>query len=164
MTIQRVEHVVVVVDDFEAAISFFVEVGMEMDRGTTPVEGDWVAVGLDAVRVEIAVVRSPDGHGGHQLTKFHDPTASTAEPNAPANTFGLRPIMFRCRRHRRRHSPHTGSWRALVGEMAPYEDRDQLCYFRGAAVIIALAEQVRQSQRHFAGRSRPDGSGDGPRR
>jgi len=65
VTIQRMDHVGVVVDDLEAAISFFVELGMELDGGTTPVEGDWLdrVVGLDDVRVEIAFVRAPDGHG-----------------------------------------------------------------------------------------------------
>ena len=77
------DHVGVVVDDLEAAISFFVELGMELDGGTTPVEGDWAdrVVGLDDVRVEIAFVRTPDGHGRLELTKFHNPTATTAESN-----------------------------------------------------------------------------------
>jgi catechol 2,3-dioxygenase-like lactoylglutathione lyase family enzyme len=90
------DHVGVVVDDLGAAISFFGETGMELDGGTTPVEGDWVdrVVGLDDVRVEVAFVRTPDGHGRLELTKFHNPTATTAESNAPANTFGLRRIMF----------------------------------------------------------------------
>src|ERR687897_2287263 len=79
MTIQRMDHVGVVVDDLEAAISFFVELGMELDGGTTPVEGDWVdrVVGLDEVRVEIAFVRTPDGYGRLELTKFHNPPATT---------------------------------------------------------------------------------------
>jgi catechol 2,3-dioxygenase-like lactoylglutathione lyase family enzyme len=96
VTIQRKDHVGVVVDDLEAAISFFVELGMELDGGTTPVEGDWVdsVVGFDEVRVEIAFVRTPDGYGRLELTKFHNPPATTAEPNAPANTFGLRRVMF----------------------------------------------------------------------
>jgi hypothetical protein len=67
-----------------------------LDGGTTAVEGEWVArvVGLDDVRAEVALVRTPDGHGRLELTKFHNPSATTAEPNAPANTFGLRRIMF----------------------------------------------------------------------
>lgn len=90
------DQVSVVVNDLEAAIAFFVELGMELDGGTTPVEGDWVdrVVGLDEFRVEIAFERTPDGSGRLELTKFHNPTATTAEPNAPANTFGLRRIMF----------------------------------------------------------------------
>ncbi len=95
MTIQRMDHVGLVVDDLEAATAFFVELGMEQE-GEAPVEGRWVdrVVGLDDVRVDVAMVRTPDGHGKLELTKFHNPVATTAERNAPANTLGLRRIMF----------------------------------------------------------------------
>jgi catechol 2,3-dioxygenase-like lactoylglutathione lyase family enzyme len=96
MTIQRMDHVSVVVDDLEAATAFFVELGMELE-GKAPVEGRWVdgVVGLDNVRVDIAMMRTPDGHGRLELTKFHTPTAVSAGPeNAPGNTLGLRSIMF----------------------------------------------------------------------
>lgn len=96
MTIQRMDHVGVVVDDLEAATAFFVELGMGLE-GEAPVEGRWVdrVVGLDDVRVDIAMMRTPDGHGRIELTKFHTPTAISAEPkNAPANTLGMRRIMF----------------------------------------------------------------------
>jgi catechol 2,3-dioxygenase-like lactoylglutathione lyase family enzyme len=86
VTIQRMDHVGVVVDDLEAAIAFFVELGLEPE-GEAAVKGRWVdrVVGLDDVRVDIAMVRTPDGHGRRELTKFHTPTATTAEPNAPGN-------------------------------------------------------------------------------
>jgi catechol 2,3-dioxygenase-like lactoylglutathione lyase family enzyme len=139
------DQVGVVVDDLEAAISFFVELGMELDGGT-PVQGDWVdrVVGFDEVRVEIAFVRTPDGYGRLELTKFHNPPATTAQPNAPANTFGLRRVMFavddiddviaRMRAH--------GA--ELVGEVARYEALCRLCYLRGPdGIIVALAEQLR---------------------
>ena len=95
MALQRMDHVGVVVDDLEAAVAFFVELGLEL-VGEAPVEGRWVdrVVALDDVRVDIAFVRTPDGHGQLELTKFHNPAATTAEPNAPANTLGLRRIMF----------------------------------------------------------------------
>jgi catechol 2,3-dioxygenase-like lactoylglutathione lyase family enzyme len=146
VTIQRMDHVGVVVDDLKAAIAFFVELGMELDGGTTPVEGDWVdrVVGLNKVRVEIAFVRTTDGSGRLELTKFHNPPATTAEPNAPANTFCLRHIMFavddiddvvaRMRAH--------GA--ELLGDVAQYEDVYRLCYLRGpGGIIVALAEQLR---------------------
>jgi len=146
MPIQRMDHVGVVVDDLEAAIAFFVELGMELEgESETPVEGAWVdrVVGLDDVRVDIAFVRTTDGHSRLELTKFHSPTATTAEPNAPANTLGLRRIMFavddiedvvaRLRTH--------GA--ELIGEVAQYEDIYLLCYVRGpAGIIVALAEQL----------------------
>jgi len=145
MTIQRMDNVLIVVDDLDAAKAFFVELGMEPD-GETTVEGAWVdsVVGLDAVRADIAMLRTPDGHGRVELTKFHTPPAVTADPaNAPANTLGIRRIMFavddvddvvgRLRSH--------GA--ELVGEIAQYEDAYRLCFLRGpAGIIIGLAEQL----------------------
>jgi catechol 2,3-dioxygenase-like lactoylglutathione lyase family enzyme len=146
VTIQRMDHVGIVVDDLEAAIAFFVELGMELDGGTTPVEGDWVdrVVGLDEVRVEIAFVRTPDGDGRLELTKFHNPMATTAEPNAPANTFGLRRIMFAADDIDEVVARMRAHGAELVGEVAQYEDLYRLCYLRGpGGIIVALAEQLR---------------------
>ena len=144
MTIQRMDNVGVVVDDLEAAIAFFVELGMELD-GVADVEGPWVdrVVGLDDVRVDIAMVRTPDGHSRLELTKFRTPAATTAEPNAPANTLGIRRIMFAVddindvlARLRTRGGE-------LVGEVAQYEDSYLLCYVRGpSGILVALAEQL----------------------
>src|SRR5271165_3004505 len=95
MTIQRMDNVGLVVDDLEAAIAFFLELGLELE-GETEVEGPWVdrVVGLHDVRVDIAMVRTPDGHGRLELTKFHTPTAVSAAQNATPNTLGIRRIMF----------------------------------------------------------------------
>jgi catechol 2,3-dioxygenase-like lactoylglutathione lyase family enzyme len=144
MTIQRMDNVGIVVEDLDAAIAFFVELGLELD-GAAAVEGRWVdrVVGLDGVRVDIAMVRTPDGHSRLELTKFHTPTAVSAEPNAPANTLGIRRIMFavddiddvvaRLRAH--------GA--ELIGEIAQYEDSYRLCYVRGPeGILVALAEQL----------------------
>jgi catechol 2,3-dioxygenase-like lactoylglutathione lyase family enzyme len=145
MTVQRMDNVGVVVDDLEAATAFFVELGMELE-GEAPVEGPWVdgVTGLDRVRVDIAMMRTPDGHGRVELTKFRTPAAVSAEPgDAPANTLGIRRIMFavddiedvvaRLRRH--------GA--ELVGDVAQYADSYRLCYVRGpAGIIVALAEQL----------------------
>jgi catechol 2,3-dioxygenase-like lactoylglutathione lyase family enzyme len=94
MTIQRMDNVLIVVDDLEAAKAFFAELGMELE-GEATVEGRWVdcVVGLDDVRADIAMMRTPDGHG--RVAKFHTPPAVRAEPeDAPANTLGIRRIMF----------------------------------------------------------------------
>ena len=145
MSLLRMDNVLIVVDDLEAATAFFVEIGMELE-GEAPVEGLWVdrVVGLDDVRQHVAMLRTPDGHGRLELTKFHNPTAVTAEPkNAPVNTLGIRRIMFavddiedviaRLRTH--------GA--DLVGELEQYEDSYRLCYVRGPeGIIIALAEQL----------------------
>ena len=145
MTIRRMDNVLIVVDDLEAATAFFVELGMELE-GKVPVEGGWVdrVVGLDGVRADIVMMRTPDGHGRVELTKFHTPSAISSEPqNAPANTLGIRRIMFavddiedviaRLRTH--------GA--ELVGEVAQYEDSYRLCFIRGPeGIIVGLAEQL----------------------
>ena len=145
MALLRMDNVLVVVDDLEAAISFFSELGMELE-GKMPVEGRWVdrVIGLDGARQDVAMMRTPDGHGRLELTKFHKPTAVRAEPmNAPVNTLGIRRIMFavddledvlaRLRTH--------GA--ELVGEVEQYEDLYRLCYVRGPeGFIVALAEQL----------------------
>jgi catechol 2,3-dioxygenase-like lactoylglutathione lyase family enzyme len=146
MTIQRMDNVLIVVDDLEAARAFFTELGMELE-GETQVEGPWVdrTVGLDGVRADITMMRTPDGHGRVELTKFHTPPAVRPEPEiAPANTLGIRRIMFavddidgvvaRLCRH--------GA--ELLGEIAQYEDIYRLCFMRGPeGIIIGLAEQLR---------------------
>ena len=145
MTLQRMDNILIVVDDLEAAKAFFAELGMELE-GETQVEGPWAGrvVGLDDVRADIAMMRTPDGHGRLELAKFHTPPAVSAEPeNAPANTLGIRRIMFavddvddvvaRLRSH--------GA--ELVGEIAQYEDIYRLCFLRGPeGIIIGLAEQL----------------------
>src|SRR5437763_15524190 len=96
MTIRRMDNVLIVVDDLKAAKAFFAELGMELE-GEAPVEGHWVdrVVGLNDVRADIAMMRTPDGHGRLELTKFHTPPAVRAEPeSAPANTPGIRRIML----------------------------------------------------------------------
>ena len=145
MTLQRMDHVSVVVDDLEAAQAFFVELGLELE-GEAPIEGPWVDLvnGLDHVRVDIAMMRTPDGHGRLELTKFRTPAAISAEPkNAPPNTLGLRSIMFAVDDMEEvltRLRPHGAE---LLGDLAQYEDSYRLCYVRGpAGILVALAEQL----------------------
>jgi len=145
MAIQRMDNVLIVVDDLDAAKAFFADLGMELE-GETTLEGPWVdsVVGLTDVRADIVTLRTPDGHGRVELTKFHTPPAVRAEPeNAPANTLGIRRIMFavddvddvvaRIRSH--------GA--ELVGDVAQYEDIYRVCFVRGPeGIIIGLAEQL----------------------
>src|SRR3954454_1090590 len=96
MTLQRMDNVLIVVEDLEAAKAFFVELGMELD-GETQVEGPWAdrTIGLDGVRADIAMMLTPDGHGRIELSKSPTPPAVRAEPkDAPANALGIRRIMF----------------------------------------------------------------------
>jgi catechol 2,3-dioxygenase-like lactoylglutathione lyase family enzyme len=145
MTIKRLDHVSVVVDDLPAAIDFFTALGMTRE-GESPVEGPWVdkVNGIEGVRVDIVMMRTPDGHGRLELTKFRNPKLVAVKPAiAPPNALGLRSIMFAVdsvddavRRLRARGGE-------LVGEVAQYEDVYRLCYMRGpAGIIVALAEEL----------------------
>ena len=144
MTIQRMDHVGVVVDDLEAAKAFFVDLGMELE-GEAPIEGRWVdrVNGIDGVQVDIAMMRTPDGHGRLELTKFHTPTAVSAEPENAPNTLGLRSIMFTVDDIDATVAGLRARGAELVGEVAQYQDSYRLCYARGPeGIIIALAEQL----------------------
>ncbi len=144
MTIQRMDNVGIVVDDLAAATAFFVELGMELE-GEATVEGRWVdrVVGLDGVRSDIAMLRTPDGHGRLELTKFHTPPARNTDPNAPVNTLGVRRIMFAVDDIEDVIARLQARGAELVGEVVRYEDKYRLCYIRGPeGIIVALAEQL----------------------
>jgi catechol 2,3-dioxygenase-like lactoylglutathione lyase family enzyme len=145
MTIQRMDHVTIVVDDLAAATAFFVELGLELE-GEATVEGRAVdrINGLEGVRSDIAMMRTPDGHARLELAKYHTPPGPGGDPRAPANALGLRHVAFavegiddvldRLRAH--------GA--ELVGGLEQYEDSYRLCYVRGPeGVIIELAEQIK---------------------
>jgi catechol 2,3-dioxygenase-like lactoylglutathione lyase family enzyme len=145
MTIQRMDNVLIVVDDLDAAKAFFAELGLELE-GETTVEGPWAdsTVGLQGVRADIAMMRTPDGHGRVELSRFHTPPAVRAEPeSAPANTLGIRRIMFAVDDIDDVVSRLRSHGAELVGEIAQYEDLYRLCFVRGPeGVIIGLAEQL----------------------
>ena len=145
MTIRRMDHVSVVVDDLEAAKAFFLDLGMELE-GEAPIEGPLVdrLNALDGIRVDIAMMRTPDGHGRLELTKFHSPTAVSTEPrNALGNTLGLRSIMFTVDDIDAAVAGLRARGAELVGEVVQYEDSYRLCYARGPeGIIVALAEQL----------------------
>jgi catechol 2,3-dioxygenase-like lactoylglutathione lyase family enzyme len=145
MTIQRMDNVLIVVADLDAVIAFFVELGMEVE-GTGPIEGRWVerVIGIDDVRQDVAMLRTPDGHGRVEMAMFHTPKAISTEPHdARANTLGIRRIMFAVDDIEdvvaRLHS-HGAE---LVGELAEYEDLYRLCYVRGPeGIVVGLAQQL----------------------
>lgn len=145
MTIKRMDHVTVVVDDLAAAIAFFTDLGMEME-GEAQVEGAWVdrLCGLDGVQADIAMMRTPDGHGRLELTKYRNPELVRSEPAiAPANTLGLRQLMFAVEGIDDTVARMQGHGAELIGEMVQYGDMYRLCYLRGpAGIIIALAEEL----------------------
>jgi catechol 2,3-dioxygenase-like lactoylglutathione lyase family enzyme len=146
MTLLRMDNVLIVVDDLEAAIAFFAELGLEVE-GRATVEGPSVdrLIALEGVRADIVSMRTPDGHGRIELDKYHTPAAVRAEPeDTPVNAVGIRRIMFavddiddvlaRLRSH--------GA--ELVGDVVQYGDSNRLCYVRGPdGIIIALAQELR---------------------
>jgi catechol 2,3-dioxygenase-like lactoylglutathione lyase family enzyme len=142
--IERMDHVTVVVDDLEAATAFFVELGMEVE-GKASVEGESVdrVCGLDGVRADIAMVKTPDGHGRLELTRYRSPAAVGAQPNAPANTLGLRSIMFAVDDIDAVVAGLGARGSELVGEVVQYEDSYRLGYVRGPeGIIVALSEKL----------------------
>ncbi|MFC4859476.1 VOC family protein [Actinophytocola glycyrrhizae] len=143
MSLLRMDNVGVVVEDLEAAVAFFLELGMELE-GKGQVEGRWVdsVIGLDDVRVDVAMVRTPDGHNKLELSRFRNPSAISTGPSGPANALGVRRLMFavddiedtlaRLRTH--------GA--ELIGELTRL-DGWLMCYLRGPeGIIVALTEQT----------------------
>ena len=145
MTIKRLDHVSVVVDDLAAAIAFFTTLGMTAE-GQTPIEGAWVdrINGMEGVRVDIVMMRTPDGHGRLELTKFRNPKLVEIEPAiAPPNTLGLRSVMFAVESLDDTVARLRANGAELIGEVVQYKDKYRLCYVRGpAGIIVALAEEL----------------------
>jgi catechol 2,3-dioxygenase-like lactoylglutathione lyase family enzyme len=144
MTI-RMDHVSIVVDDLEGAKAFFAALGLELE-GEAAVEGPTVdrLNALDGVHADIAMMRTPDGQGRLELTRFRSPAVVTAEPrDALGNTLGLRSVMFAVDDlHATVETlrPHGGE---PIGEVVQYEDAYRLCYVRGpAGIIVSLAESL----------------------
>jgi catechol 2,3-dioxygenase-like lactoylglutathione lyase family enzyme len=145
MTIKRLDHVSVVVDDLPAAVAFFTTLGMAQE-GRSAVEGPWVdrVNGLDSVQVDIVMMRTPDGHGRLELTRFRNPRLVEIEPAiAPPNALGLRSVMFAVESVDDTVARLRAHGAKLLGEVAQYEDKYRLCYVRGpAGIIVALAEEL----------------------
>lgn len=140
----RMDNIAIIVDDLKAVVAFFVELGLEVE-GETTVEGEWVdrVIGLEGVRSDIVMMRTPDGHSRLELSRFHSPKAIHTEPNTPVNTLGIRRIMFAvtdidevlARLHK--------NGGKIVGEVVQYEDMYRLCYLRGPeGIMVALAQQL----------------------
>jgi catechol 2,3-dioxygenase-like lactoylglutathione lyase family enzyme len=146
MTLKRMDNVGIVVESLDAAIAFFVELGLVLE-GRAMIEGEWAGrvTGMGAQRVEIAMLATPDGHGRLELSRFLTPPVVADHRNAPVNALGYLRVMFavddiddtltRLRRH--------GA--ELVGDVVQYENVYRLCYIRGPeGVLIGLAEELRR--------------------
>jgi catechol 2,3-dioxygenase-like lactoylglutathione lyase family enzyme len=144
MTVKRMDNVGIVVEDLDAAIAFFVELGMQLE-GRTTIEGEWAGrvTGLGFQRVEIAMLVTPDGHSRLEISRFLTPPVVADHRNAPVNALGYLRVMFTVDdidemlvRLRKRGAQ-------LVGEVVQYEDLYRLCYIRGPeGLLIGLAEQL----------------------
>jgi catechol 2,3-dioxygenase-like lactoylglutathione lyase family enzyme len=144
MTVKRMDNVGIVVESLDAAISFFAELGLELE-GRTTIEGEWAGrvTGLRDQRVEIAMMRTPDGHSRLELSRFLTPPVVADHRNAPVNALGYLRVMFTVEdiddtlaRLRKRGAQ-------LVGEVVQYEDAYRLCYIRGPeGLLIGLAQEI----------------------
>ncbi|MEU5216899.1 VOC family protein [Streptomyces sp. NPDC020807] len=146
MAVQRMDNVGIVVEDLDAAVAFFTALGLELE-GRTPIQGLFadLTVGLDGVRSEIAMMRTPDGHGRLELARYDSPApvGDGALDPPPPHTVGLHRVMYAVDDlddTLARLRPHGAE---LLGEVARYEDVYRLCYLRGpSGIIVALAERI----------------------
>src|SRR5947207_7045076 len=145
MTIQRMDNVLIVVDDLQAARSFFIELGLELE-GETQAEGPSVdsLIGLKDVRATLAFMRTPDGDGRIELDKFHTPNPIRFGPvDTPVNALGIRRIMFAVEGIDALVARWLANGAELIGEVVQYEDTNRLAYIRGPeGIIIGLSEQI----------------------
>ena len=147
MTVKRMDNVGIVVEDLDAAIAFFTELGLELE-GRAPIAGDWAdgVTGLRDMRVEIAMLRTPDGHSRLELSRFLAPAAVADHRSAPVNSLGYLRVMFAVGDiddTLARLSKHGAE---LVGKVVQYADAYRLCYIRGPeGILIGLAQELRQS-------------------
>ena len=147
MSLKRMDNVGIVVESLDAAISFFNELGLELE-GRAMIEGEWAGrvTGLGNQRVEIAMMVTPDGHSRLELSRFLTPTVVADHRNAPVNALGYLLVMFAVddidetlARLRQRGAQ-------LVGEVVQYEDSYRLCYIRGPeGLLIGLAEELKSN-------------------
>ena len=146
MTLKRMDNVGIVVDGIDAAIEFFTELGLELE-GRALVEGEWAdgVTGLRDMRVEIAMMRTPDGHSRLELSRFLAPPVVADHRTAPVNALGYLRIMFTVEDIDDALVRLGKRGAKLVGEVVQYENMYRLCYIRGPeGILIGLAQQLRQ--------------------
>jgi catechol 2,3-dioxygenase-like lactoylglutathione lyase family enzyme len=144
MTIKRMDHVGIVVDDLAAAIDFFQQLGLEL-QGEGQVGGDWVdrVIGLEGVRSQIAMLQTPDGSARIELSEFHSPPIRGGDRHAPANTPGIRHVAFVVDDIDAVVAGLRSRGAEFVGALEQYEDIYRLCYVRGPeGIIVELAEEI----------------------
>ncbi len=143
MTVKRMDNVGIVVDDLDQAIAFFRELGLELE-GTGDIEGEWAGrvTGLGDQHVQVAMMRTPDGHSKLEISRFIRPDVVADNRNAPVNALGYLRVMFAVENLNATLS-RLGARAALVGEVVNYKDVYRLCYIRGpGGLLIGLAEEL----------------------
>lgn len=144
MTVKRMDNVGIVVEDIEAAAEFFTELGLNLE-GRSMVEGEWAGrvTGLGPQRVEIAMMRTPDGHGRLELSRFLEPPVVADHRRAPVNALGYLRVMFTVEDLDDTLARLSQRGAVLVGEVVRYKDVYRLCYVRGPeGLLIGLAEEL----------------------
>jgi catechol 2,3-dioxygenase-like lactoylglutathione lyase family enzyme len=144
MTVQRLEHIGIVVDDLAAATAFFTALGLEVE-GEASVEGSLVdrINGLEGVRADVVILRAPDGDAKLELAKYHSPSYEGDDGPAPPNAPGMRHILFLVDDIEASFAALRAHGGELVGELVNYENSYSLCYVRGpAGIIVELAEKI----------------------
>src|SRR5262245_41002845 len=147
MTVKRMDNVGIVVEDLDAAIGFFTDLGLELE-GRAPIQGEWAdgVTGLTDMRVEIAMMRTPDGHGRLELSRFLAPRVAADHRSAPVNALGYLRVMFAVEDIDDTLARLSKRGAQLVGEVVQYEDTYRLCYIRGPeGILIGLAQQLGKS-------------------
>lgn len=144
MTVKRMDNVGIVVEDLDAAIEFFTELGLQLE-GRAPIEGEWAGrvTGLGYQRVEIAMMRTPDGHSRIELSRFLVPPVVADHRSAPVNALGYLRVMFTVENIDDTLARLGKHGTELVGELVQYEDMYRLCYIRGPeGILIGLAQEL----------------------
>lgn len=146
MTVKRMDNVGIVVEDIDAAIAFFTELGLALE-GRMPIEGEWAGrvTGVRGQRVEVAMMRTPDGHGRLELSRFDAPAIASDHRNAPVNALGYLRVMFTVEDIDDTLARLGKLGATVVDEVVDYEDLYRLCYIRGPeGILIGLAQQLGQ--------------------
>ncbi|MGJ7900997.1 VOC family protein [Lysobacter sp. 1R34A] len=146
MTIKRMDNIGIVVEDLDAAIEFFAELGLALE-GRAPIEGDWAdgVTGLRDMRVEIAMMRTPDGHGRLELSRFLAPPVVADHRDAPVNALGYLRVMFTVEDLDDTIARLGKRGAKLVGKVVDYLDIYRLCYLRGPeGILVGLAQELGQ--------------------
>jgi catechol 2,3-dioxygenase-like lactoylglutathione lyase family enzyme len=150
MTVQRMDNVGIVVEDLDAAVEFFTELGLELE-GRAPIEGEWAGrvTGLGTQRVEIAMMRTPDGHSRLEISRFLAPPVVADHRRAPVNALGYLRVMFTVEDVDDTLARLGKRGAELVGEVVNYQDTYRLCYIRGPeGILLGLAQELgRQTSR-----------------